>query len=256
MTGTMTKGLHLPGRDGLIPVYYDLHLHSALSPCGDADMTPNNIVNMALLKGLSLIALTDHNSCQNCPALAEAARGKLAFIPGMELCTAEEIHIVCLFPHLEQAMDFDAYVRRRLPKIKNRPEIYGQQLIMNSRDAVIRREEQLLLVAADISFNAVPGLMQQFKGLAFPAHIDRESFSALSVLGFIPPDSGYTVVELAHPEAFLALPQQRRLAEGFRQLYNSDAHALGAIKEAGEPLYLKQANFEGLAEFFRLKAKR
>ncbi len=97
-------------------LYYDLHIHSCLSPCGDSDMTPNNIVNMARLADLNLIALTDHNSCRNCPAILAAARGSgLTVLPGMELCSAEEAHVVCLFPTLEAAEAFDAAVLPTLP---------------------------------------------------------------------------------------------------------------------------------------------
>ena len=103
-------------------VRYDLHIHSCLSPCGDRDMTPNNIVNMALLAGLDMIALTDHNSCKNCPAfLRVAEQAGLVALPGMELCTAEECHVVCLFPTLDAAMAFDAMVETTLPPEENRP---------------------------------------------------------------------------------------------------------------------------------------
>lgn len=112
---------------------YDLHLHSCLSPCGDDDMLPSNIVGMAVVKGLDVIALTDHNTSRNCPAFLELARayGVLA-IPGMELCTSEEVHVVCLFPTLEAAMDFDRYVHRRIPPIPNDPAIFGKQLVVGS----------------------------------------------------------------------------------------------------------------------------
>ena len=101
---------------------YDLHIHSCLSPCGDADMTPNNIVHMALLAGFDMIALTDHNTCGNCPAVLTVAReAGLIAVPGMELCTAEEAHVVCLFPELEAAMAFDAAVAPTLPPVRNLP---------------------------------------------------------------------------------------------------------------------------------------
>ena len=112
-------------------LYYDLHIHSCLSPCGDQDMTPANIAGMAAIKGLDVIAVTDHNSCKNCPAVLAAAReyGVLA-IPGMEICTQEEVHAVCLFSELEAAMDFDDYVYQRLLPVENRPDIFGKQEII------------------------------------------------------------------------------------------------------------------------------
>ena len=102
--------------------YYDLHIHSCLSPCGDNDMTPNNIAGMAALKGLNLLALTDHNTAKNCPAFFEACRRQgIVPIAGMELTTAEDIHIVCLFETLEAALAFDAFVDGKRVKIKTAP---------------------------------------------------------------------------------------------------------------------------------------
>ena len=116
---------------------YDLHIHSCLSPCGDDDMTPANIAGMAALKGLDAVALTDHNSCKNCPAfLAAAKEYGIIGIPGMELTTSEEVHAVCLFPELYQAMEFDRFVYSRLIKVKNRPEIFGKQQIYDENDSV------------------------------------------------------------------------------------------------------------------------
>ena len=112
---------------------YDLHLHSCLSPCADDDMTPANIAGMAMLNGLTLVALTDHNSCKNCPAFFEACRRHgLVPVPGMELNTAEDIHLVCLFPTLEAALSFDAGVERRLLPVRNDPAVFGNQRIVDA----------------------------------------------------------------------------------------------------------------------------
>ena len=109
---------------------YDLHLHSALSPCGENDITPNNMAGFLALGGYAIGALTDHNTAANCPAFFEACK-RYGVVPvgGMELTTAEEIHLVCLFPTLEEAMAFDAGVARHRMKIQNRPEIFGEQQI-------------------------------------------------------------------------------------------------------------------------------
>ena len=125
--------------------YYDLHVHSCLSPCGDDDMTPNNIAGMGVLNGLNIMALTDHNTCKNCPAFFEAAK-KNGIIPiaGMELTTAEDIHVVCLFPELESAMAFDDFVQSHRMLVRNRTDIFGFQQIMNGNDEVIGEEEYLL----------------------------------------------------------------------------------------------------------------
>ena len=131
--------------------FYDLHMHSCLSPCGDPDMTPNNIVGMSTLLGLNLIALTDHNTCQNCPAVEELGKANgICVLSGMELTTSEEIHAVCLFPTAEKALNFESFVSQHRMKIKNKKEIYGEQLILNTQDEKIGEIEELLILATDI----------------------------------------------------------------------------------------------------------
>ena len=118
-------------------LYYDLHINSSLSPCGDNDMTPNNIVNMAKLNELDIIAVTDHNTCRNCSAAIKVGEEVgLTVVPGMELTTSEDIHVVCLFPDLESAEKFDKYVYERLMKIPNEADIFGHQYVMNENDEI------------------------------------------------------------------------------------------------------------------------
>ena len=141
---------------------YDLHLHSCLSPCGDTDMTPNNLVNMAALLGCDIIALTDHNTCRNTPAAVKVGKAAdVLVIPGMELCTAEEAHVVCLFETVEDALAFDKYVCAHIPKVPNRPEIFGEQWILNENDEKIGEISELLITATDISINDVQALVEK-----------------------------------------------------------------------------------------------
>ena len=135
---------------------YDLHNHSCLSPCADNDNTPNNIAGMAYLSGIKIVALTDHNSLKNCPAFFEAAK-KYGIIPvaGTELTTSEDIHLVCLFEHLDKAMRFDEYLQSRRVLIKNRVEIFGDQLILDGEDNVIGSDEHLLPNATTVSLEMI-----------------------------------------------------------------------------------------------------
>ena len=124
-------------------VYYDFHIHSCLSPCGDNDMTPNNIVNMASLKGLDAIAITDHNCGHNAKAAIEAAKElPLTVIPGMEIETSEEIHMVALFETVEAMEKMQDVVLSKMPPIKNKPALFGEQIIMDKHDKVIDFKEQ------------------------------------------------------------------------------------------------------------------
>ena len=170
-------------------LYCDLHLHSCLSPCGDEDMTPNNIVNMAKLKGLSCIALTDHNTARNCRATALAAQqAGLGFLPGMELSTAEDIHLVCLFPDCDTAEAFSRQVEKALPPVKNNPRIYGHQLCLDELDRPVGEVEPLLLNATTIPLTQAPALVREYGGVCYPAHIDKAANSILAILGAIPPE--------------------------------------------------------------------
>lgn len=211
-------------------------------------MTVNNLLNMAVLKELNLIALTDHNSCKNAPALLKAAQdAPITVLPGMELTTSEEIHVVCLFSTLDAAMEFDAYVWQRLPDIKNKVEIFGDQLILDAQDQIVGQEEKLLVNATTISIAEVPALMRTFGGLCFPAHIDRNSYSILSNLGFIPPEYGFHTVEVAKPEVFFANGNNLSIKECYTVLTSSDAHYLQDISEREHGIHLDTADFAGLA---------
>lgn len=214
--------------------HYDFHIHSCLSPCGDNDMTPNNLVQMALLSGCDIIALTDHNTCRNAPAAMEAGESAgLLVIPGMELCTSEEAHVVCLFETLEGALAFDRYVYENMPHVKNRPEIFGQQPILNGEDEQVGEEENLLLVSSFIGVDQVVSLTGEYGGVAFPAHVNRDSYSVIASLGAIPPEAGFTAAEVTRDcslEAFQALHPELAGLSIFR---SSDAHYLESL--AGDP---------------------
>ncbi|MBE6549300.1 MAG: PHP domain-containing protein [Ruminococcaceae bacterium] len=213
--------------------YYDLHIHSCLSPCADDDMTPNNIAGMAALKGLQMIALTDHNSCKNCPAFFEACKRQgIIAIAGMELSTAEDIHLVCLFEELEQAMEFDAVVSEHLLNIKNRPEIFGNQLILNGEDEQIGCEEKLLISSTDLLIADAVELAKKYGAHIHPAHIDRESNGIIAILGDIPSEYGFDCLEFNDSKNIDAISERYPHLSAAKRLVSSDAHYLWDISEA------------------------
>jgi len=223
-----------------IPLYYDLHLHTCLSPCGDIDMTPANVVGMASLLGLQVIAITDHNSCKNCePAMKHGETYGITVIPGMELTTAEDVHVVCLFETLEDAMRFDTYVYEHMLPIPNRPDIFGEQLILDVYDQTIGEVENLLISATDISYDDCFDLVASFRGIVFPSHLDRSSNNVISNLGFIPPDSKFTCAELYDLKQLHRIREANPYLEQCRILSNSDAHNLEAIRDPKLQLYAK-----------------
>lgn len=225
-------------------IAYDFHIHTALSPCGDEDMTPNNIVNMAILKGLDAIAITDHNSCANAKACMECAEGKnLVVIPGMEVETAEECHIVCLFPDIESASRMEDVVDKHLPKLKNRTDIFGEQVIMDSNDNIVGYKENLLVTATNLSVNQVADYAREFGGVAIPAHIDKSSYSILSNLGFIDDGIGFKTVEVKDLKKIEKIYDSKELSR-FRIIHSSDAHYLWDLSEREHFLEVKSLGID------------
>ncbi len=212
---------------------YDLHIHTALSPCADDDMTPNNIVNMSILKGLDVIAVTDHNSCRNVQACLSCAENtQLLVIPGMEVETAEEIHVICLFPDINRALEMQELVYSRLPDISNNEAVFGNQLVLNQKDEVLYKEDRLLLTSAAISINEVFDMaVRRLKGVAIPAHIDRQANSLLSSFGVMPEDIDISCVEISDRAKELILTEKHSQLKNIRKIYSSDAHYLGNISE-------------------------
>jgi 3',5'-nucleoside bisphosphate phosphatase len=214
-------------------VAYDLHIHSSLSPCADNDMTPNNIVNMSILKGLDVIAVTDHNSCANLHAILKCAKNTpLLVIPAMELETSEEIHVVCLFPDIEKAIEMQNLVYSRLPNIRNKEGIFGEQLILNEYDELICKEDRLLLTSTSITINEVFQLVNnELHGIAIPAHIDRQANSILSSFGIMPEDIAIQCVEISDKKAEDMVDAKDFKISNMKKIYSSDAHYLWNIHE-------------------------
>lgn len=234
--------------------FCDLHIHSALSPCGDNDMTPNNIVNMAVLCGLNMIAVTDHNSIGNVAAAMKVAEAlPITVVPGMELETVEEVHFVCLFPDLETAQEFDKWLAPfRLP-IKNRPEIFGEQLYLNERDEVVGTEENLLVTAVSCSVYDAAPKVRSLGGAIFPAHVDRSSYSVISNLGTVPEDLNFTTVEISKnitkEEALLKFPY----LSNYQIITDSDSHYLDTFYEKENPIELPVPTAKALIEKLNTK---
>jgi PHP family Zn ribbon phosphoesterase len=233
----------------MIKLSYDLHIHSCLSPCGDEDMTPANIVNMAKLLGLDVIAVTDHNSCRNLPAVDSYARkNNIITIFGMELCTLEEVHVLCYFKSPENAFTFDAYVYENLIKVTNNEDIFGKQEIYNDEDIRIGTEPNLLINATNISFNSLDELMERYKGVYIPAHVDKGSNSLLSNLGFVPPEARFKCIEISDIKKADELCRVHSYFNQCNIITNSDAHSLAAINDANNFLNVRERSAEAVLE--------
>ena len=235
----------LPG--GFMKLAVDLHIHSALSPCADNEMTPNNIANMAYLKGLDIIAVTDHNSVENCEAVIKCAqKSGIIAVPGMELETREEVHLICLFPGLGEALDMQKIVYEALPDMKNREDIFGQQLIMDENDNITEKNSRFLVTAADMSIDNVFEYTGKLNGVVVPAHIDRQSYSLISNLGIIPEYLNIKFLEVSRKADCKELLAKHSFLENYKFITSSDAHNLGDIFERQSFIELEEPSIECL----------
>ena len=240
-------------------VYYDLHIHSALSPCAASDMTPNDIVGMAVLNGLDLIAVTDHNTLSNTPAVIKAAEAmreqqgnNLIVLPGIEVSTVEEVHILCLFSNLEPALAFENELCPFFSKLSNRIDIFGNQVLYDENDCILGEMERMLIAPTSISFDELYFLTDKYNGAFIPAHIDRASFSVISNLGFIPPHLEINTVEVSPNGIEHGFNENNKeIASKSTIITSSDAHQLWAISEKENYIVLPEFTAEAVIDFLR-----
>lgn len=205
----------------------ELHLHTVVSPCAAVEMIPPLIVREALENGINLIAVTDHNSSANVGAVQKAATGsELAVLPGMELQTREEVHLLCLFDTLDQLEAWQNIVDARLPPLENNIEFFGEQFVVDETGDFVRRETRLLLTSTNLSLKEAVTTVTGLGGLAIPAHVNRPAFSLIANLGFVPGDVTFEALEISRHltpgEACQKFPQLKN----YPLIQNGDVHFL------------------------------
>lgn len=212
-------------------LYVDLHIHSALSPCASEEMTPCNIVNMAYIKGLDAISITDHNGCLNsCAAEKIAQERGIILLPGMEVQTKEEFHSLCYFRDFEALRRFGEIVEEKLPHIDNKAELFGRQQIYNSQDEVVGEYKKLLLNSIQMGFGEMCTLVEDLRGVVVPAHVNRGSFSIINSLGFIPEEENINTIEFYGKKSY-NIQEKSFCRKKYRIIQSSDAHRLEDISE-------------------------
>jgi 3',5'-nucleoside bisphosphate phosphatase len=216
----------------------DLHIHTVLSPCAEVEMIPPLIVEEALHRGINLIAITDHNASANIRSVQQAAKGTgLVVLPGMELQTREEVHVLCLFAETEQIEDWQKIVSNSLPPIENRIDYFGEQFVVDANGEFIRREPQLLLTSTDLTFDKACQMVHNLGGLFIPAHIDRPAFGLIANLGFVPAGVQVDALEFSRhvnlETALMKFPQ----VSGFTLIQDGDAHRLNEFLGVNEFLF-------------------
>lgn len=235
-------------------IYYDLHIHSALSPCGSDDMTPNNILNLAMLCGLDVIAISDHNSVGNIETFINVSKqeGFPLVIPAMELTTQDDIHILMLFYTLNDAKECGKYVYDKLIKVKNNIKIFGNQNYLDVNDQTISNEETLLITATQIPTDDVIQLAKKFNAVAVPAHVDKQANSMISVLCEIPKSFNFSTVEISRNCSKEV--KQDLINQGYKILHNSDSHYLDTlnIKEGENYLEVSELTIDSILDSIKI----
>jgi len=211
----------------LKPFLADLHVHTVLSGCAEVEMIPPLILRQAKRLELSLIAITDHNACHNAEAVIQAAEGTdIHVLPGMELQSKEEVHLLCLFDTVRQCQEWQEEVFRRLPPLGNKEEIFGAQFVVDSVGEWVRTEERFLAGATDLGLEEIVAGVHSLGGMVIPAHVDRPSFSLLSNLGWVPESLKVQALEVTPrfvPKiGFQKWPQLK----AWCLIVNGDAHRL------------------------------
>lgn len=215
-------------------MFYDLHIHSGLSPCANDDMSPNNIAGMAMLKGLQLIAVTDHNSLKQQRVMAAAAKQYgLSYVYGVEVQTLEEVHVLAYFKQINDAEQFQDWLAQRLLPIKNDVQYFGHQYLFDLEDQVIGNEEVLLLQSVMADIDETMMAIHEHHGLAVLAHVLDRSNSITTQLGFIPETLQFDGIEIKHPTDYQrVMAMHPWISSQVFWLCDSDAHQLVDISEA------------------------
>lgn len=224
----------------------DLHIHTCLSPCGDLDMSPRNIIRIAKERGLQMIAITDHNSMRNvrvCMELGE--RQDIYVIPGCEVNTREEVHVLCYFPHWQVVEAFQCYLDERMTNFKNDPDHFGYQVAVDENDRIVYEEERSLFMSIEDGIEGVAEQVHRLGGIFVPAHIDRPKNSLIGQLGFIPTELIYEALEISKVTTPGEFIKKHPELEGNRFLQSSDAHYPQDIARAYTRFEMKELNWTG-----------
>ena len=208
----------------------DLHIHTGASPCANLEMSPWNIVRMAQLENLDLIAITDHNTAANADAVMKIGRKLgLTVLAGMEVQTQEEVHLLAVFPELDAALAFEEFIWGHLPDVPNRPEFFGEQALYNMEDCIVGKIERLLLQSVALGVEDVGNSIIGFGGLVIAAHINRRAYSLISQLGFVPRGLLLHAVEVDRHYSYAKFNDEYRFLREYPVLQNSDAHELSHL---------------------------
>jgi predicted metal-dependent phosphoesterase TrpH len=232
----------------------DLHVHTCLSPCTELDMSPMRILTAAKKKEIDVIGICDHNSSENSLAVMNAAKKmNINVFPGMEVTSQEEVHVLALFDEIENALKLQEHVYENLPG-KNDEDAFGMQVIVNEKEEVLGLNNKLLIGATTIPLEKIIQTIHSLNGIAIASHIDRESFSIISQLGFIPDNLELDALEIS--PAITREEAKKRYSNDYPITYSSDAHYPDDIGKAFTSFLLKDATLAEIKKALKNKDGR
>lgn len=208
----------------------DLHIHTVLSPCGDLEMSPANIVAKALESGLDIIGITDHNSTRQAELVWKIGRESgLTVIPGCEMTSGEEVHCLGFFEDFDALAAFQSYLDKYLTQIPNDPSLFGHQVVVDKDDQIVEEMENYLGASLELSIEQIEQKVHELSGIFIPAHIDRPRNSLFSQLGFYPPELKSDALQISKLAQEKAVREKYRISPEVTIVKFSDAHFINDI---------------------------
>lgn len=222
----------------------DLHIHSVLSPCADFLMGYKNIFDILISNKIKIFSITDHNSAGNSRIFFKKAEEMgLIFVPGIEVQTAEEIHVLAYFEKIENLEEFSEIIKNSLPKMKNKEEVFGYQLLLDENDDYSEKEESFLAGASDFGIDEIFEIVNKMGGIVVPAHLDRSN-SILSNLGYLP-NINFYAYEIYNKKMIKEISEKYNVKN---ILSSSDSHYLNTLGEIKMEIDILEESAKGVID--------
>ncbi len=232
----------------------DLHIHTVLSPCASLDMSPDVILKMAIERQLDVIGITDHNSTKQCEVIRRMSEPLgIKVLCGAEITTKEEVHCLVFFDKEEELDEFQKYIDKHLPKVLNNPAKFGYQVIVNEHNEILEEEERLLIVGLQQTIDEVAKKTASLNGLFIPAHINKQRFSLISQLGFLPSDFIPDAIEVTPEISIAEITKQYKWLKNYSIIKSSDAHFPEQIGSVYTEMILERVDFNHIKMFLHQK---
>lgn len=236
----------------LKPFWVDLHIHTALSPCGELEMGAPDIVRKVREAGIDIIGIADHNTCENYPGVAAAAAGNPVVLPCVETQSAEDIHTLCVFPDYDVALAYKVWLWERVRKIPNDVDYFGYQVVVDENNNIVKEEDVLLIQGAGYEIDQIVEKVHEMGGLAILAHVDRPAFSFPAALGPMPLDYPADAFELSRRVDSVEANEWREQYPGRTFIRSSDSHMLESLSRANcTKMMLEEPTFEEVKKAIR-----